>query len=165
MGFLGGSDGKEPACNVGDLGSIPGSGRSPGGGHGNPSQYSGLENPHGQRSLTGYSPRGWKESNTTEWLSKMTKHFDIVDYFFFLGVMSSLRFQDTSFPAFLPYFFAYSIPLQDLLLLSVILSLVFFRIQFLLSSHNTHSSWLQLPYVCWQLPSYAGNIQIYIPCL
>ena len=34
MGFLGGSDGKEPACNVGDLGSIPGLGRSPGGGLG-----------------------------------------------------------------------------------------------------------------------------------
>ena len=44
-GFPGGSDGKESACNVGDLGSIPGSGRSPGGGHGNPLQYSCLENP------------------------------------------------------------------------------------------------------------------------
>ena len=36
MGFLGGSDGKESACNAGDLGLIPGLGRSPGGGHGNP---------------------------------------------------------------------------------------------------------------------------------
>ena len=36
LGFPGGSDGKESACNVGDLGSIPGLGRSPGGGHGNP---------------------------------------------------------------------------------------------------------------------------------
>ena len=36
MGFPGGSDGKESTCNVGDLGSIPGLGRSPGGGHGNP---------------------------------------------------------------------------------------------------------------------------------
>ena len=36
MGFTGGSDGKESACNVGDLGSIPGLGRSPDGGHGNP---------------------------------------------------------------------------------------------------------------------------------
>ena len=35
-GFPGGSDGKESSCNVGDLGSIPGLGRSPGGGHGNP---------------------------------------------------------------------------------------------------------------------------------
>jgi len=45
MGFPGGSDGKESTCNVGDLDSIPGWGRSPGGGHGNPLQYSCLENP------------------------------------------------------------------------------------------------------------------------
>ena len=45
LGVPGGSVGKESACNVGDLGSIPGSGRSPGGGHGNPLQYSCLENP------------------------------------------------------------------------------------------------------------------------
>ena len=44
-GFPGGSDGKESACNAGDLGSIPGSGRSPGGGHGNPLQDPRLENP------------------------------------------------------------------------------------------------------------------------
>ena len=41
----GGSDGKEAACNAGDLGSIPGLGRSPGGGHGNPLSCSCLENP------------------------------------------------------------------------------------------------------------------------
>ena len=40
MGFPGGSDGKESACNVGDSGSISGSGRSPGEGNGNPLQYS-----------------------------------------------------------------------------------------------------------------------------
>ena len=40
MGFPGGSNGKESACNVGDRGLIPGWGRSPGGGHGNPLQYS-----------------------------------------------------------------------------------------------------------------------------
>ena len=51
IGFSGGSDGKESTCNVGDLGSSPGLGRRPGGGHGNPLQYSRLENPHGQRSL------------------------------------------------------------------------------------------------------------------
>ena len=61
-----GSDGKESTCNVGDLGSIPGLGRSLGGGHGNPLQYSCLENPHGQSSLEGYSPRGHKELDTTE---------------------------------------------------------------------------------------------------
>ena len=49
-GFPNGSDGKESTCNVGDLGSIPGLGRSPGGGHGNPLQNSCLENPHGQES-------------------------------------------------------------------------------------------------------------------
>ena len=45
MGFSGGSDSKEFACSAGDLGLIPGLGRSPGGGHGNPLQYSCLENP------------------------------------------------------------------------------------------------------------------------
>ena len=44
----------------------PGLGRSPGGGQGNPLQYSCLENLHGQRGLAGYSPRGCKESDTTE---------------------------------------------------------------------------------------------------
>ena len=44
MGFPGGSAGKESTCNAGDLGSIPGSGRSPGEGKGYPLQYSGLEN-------------------------------------------------------------------------------------------------------------------------
>ena len=67
-GFPGGSDSKESTCNVGDLGSIPGFGRSPGGGDGNPLQYSCLENLHGQRSLTGYSPWALKESDRTEWL-------------------------------------------------------------------------------------------------
>ena len=61
MGFPGGSDGKESACEVGDVGSTPGLERSPGGWHGNPLQYSCLENPHGQRSLAGYSPWGHKE--------------------------------------------------------------------------------------------------------
>ena len=44
-GFPGGSDGKASACNVGDQGSIPGSGRSPGEGNSNPLQHSCLENP------------------------------------------------------------------------------------------------------------------------
>ena len=44
-GFPGGSDGKDSVCNVGDLGSIPGLERSPGGGHGNPLQDSCLEHP------------------------------------------------------------------------------------------------------------------------
>ena len=64
---------KKSVCTVGDLGSIPGLGRSPGGGHSNPLQYSCLENPHGQRSLVGYSPWGHKESDTTEQLSTAQK--------------------------------------------------------------------------------------------
>ena len=44
LGFPCGSAGKESACNAGDLGSIPGLGRSPGEGKGYPLQYSGLEN-------------------------------------------------------------------------------------------------------------------------
>ena len=67
--FPGGSDGKESACNTGDLGSIPGLGRSPGRGNGTPLQYSCLENPHGQRSLGGPSPWGRKELDMTEQLS------------------------------------------------------------------------------------------------
>ena len=55
LGFPGASDGKESACSVGDLGLIPGLGKSPEEGPGNPLQYSRLENPHGQRSLAGYS--------------------------------------------------------------------------------------------------------------
>ena len=65
-GSPGGSDSKESACNAGDLGLIPGLARSPGGEHGNPLQHSCLENPHGQRSLAGYSSWGRKESDTTE---------------------------------------------------------------------------------------------------
>ena len=49
MGFPGGSDSKEFACNAEDLGSISGSGRSPGEGNGNPLQYSCLENPIDRR--------------------------------------------------------------------------------------------------------------------
>ena len=45
LGFPGGSDGKESACNAGELGLISGLGRSSGGGHGDPLQYSCLENP------------------------------------------------------------------------------------------------------------------------
>ena len=66
MGFSGGSDGKASACNAGDLGSIPGLGRSPGGVHGNPLQYSCLENPHGQRSWQAAVQWGCKELDTTE---------------------------------------------------------------------------------------------------
>ena len=56
------SDGKESACNAGDPGLIPGSGRSPGERNGYPLQYSCLRRSHGQRRLAGYSPWGHKES-------------------------------------------------------------------------------------------------------
>ena len=59
---------KKSTSNTGDLGFIPGWGRPPGGGHGNPLQYSCLKNPHGQRSLAGYSPWVCKQLNMTEWL-------------------------------------------------------------------------------------------------
>ena len=54
--FLGGSVGKESACNAGDLGLIPGSGRSPGERHGNPLQYSCLEKNPMDRGTASYSP-------------------------------------------------------------------------------------------------------------
>ena len=79
MGFSRGLDGKELTCNVGDLGSIPGLGRSPGGGHHNLLQCSCLENPHGQRSLAGYSPHSircdWETKNSTMSLGGDTKEW------------------------------------------------------------------------------------------
>ena len=63
LDFPRGSDGKVSVYNVGDLGSIPGSGRIPGEGNGKPLQYSCLENPtHGGA----WCPWGLKESDTTE---------------------------------------------------------------------------------------------------
>ena len=58
--------------HVRDTGSTPGSGRSHGGGHGNPLQYSCLENPHEQRNLAGCSSWGCKESDMTEQLNTHT---------------------------------------------------------------------------------------------
>ena len=64
-GFPSDSHSKESACNVGDLGSIPGLGRSLGEGNGNPPVFLPGEF-HGQRSLVGYSPLGPRELDTTE---------------------------------------------------------------------------------------------------
>ena len=58
--------GKESVCNAGDVVSIPGSGRSPGGGHGNSLQVFLPGESHRQRSLEGYSPWGCKELDMTE---------------------------------------------------------------------------------------------------
>ena len=81
MGFPGSSMGQEPAGNAGDTGdvsSIPGSGRSPGGGCSNPLQYSCLENPMDKRSLEGYSPWGHKESDTIEVIEQTCLHAEVV---------------------------------------------------------------------------------------
>ena len=66
MSFPGGSDGKDSACNAGSLGSIPGSGRPPREGNGNPLQYSCLENPTWTEVSGVDSPWGLKELDTTE---------------------------------------------------------------------------------------------------
>ena len=66
IGFPGGSEDKASACNAGDSGSIPGLGRSPGDRKWQPTPVFLPGESHGQRSLGGYSPRGHKESDTTE---------------------------------------------------------------------------------------------------
>ena len=63
---IGGSDGKKFAWNARDLGLIPGLGRSPGEGNGNPFLYSCLESSLDRRAWQSYSPWGHKESDTTE---------------------------------------------------------------------------------------------------
>ena len=68
-GLSGWLSGKEPACNAGaseDIGLIPGLGRSPGGGHGNPLLYSCLQNPMDRGALVGYSPWDCEELDMTE---------------------------------------------------------------------------------------------------
>ena len=84
MGFLHSSVGKDSICNAGDPGSIPGSGRSPGEGNGNPLQYSCLENSI-SRILAGYTP----------WTCKSLKNI-----FKFLETMLWIKTE----PHCLPYF-------------------------------------------------------------
>ena len=78
ISFPGDLDGKESACNEGDPGSIPASGRFPGEGNGNPLQYSCLENPM-DWTLVGCSPQGRKELDTTEQLT-LSFHFLSLHY-------------------------------------------------------------------------------------
>ena len=81
LGFPGGSDGKGSACNMGDLGLIPGSRRFLGEGNGYPFQYSCLENSMGQRSPVGYnSPWCCKESDTTERLTLFHYYSSFMDF-------------------------------------------------------------------------------------
>ena len=67
--FPSGSNGKESACNAGDLNLIPGSGRSPGEGNGNPLQYSFLENSMDRGAWQAIVHQSHKELDTTEWLT------------------------------------------------------------------------------------------------
>ena len=90
---------KNPPANAGDIrdvGSIPGSGISPGGGHGNPLPYFCLENPHGQRSLAGGGASSWgcKESDTTEATKHRHMHRDTwgsYEKYIFLSLSSSTQ--------------------------------------------------------------------------
>ena len=77
MGFPGGSDGKESACNAGDQGSIPGSGRSPGEGNGNPLEYScqiipWAEEPGGLQSMVSQRVRQDLATNTLTFMDIKT---------------------------------------------------------------------------------------------
>ena len=72
LGFPGGSDSKESVCNVGDLGLIPGLGRPPGEGNGNPFQYSCLENPMDGGAWRATVHGGCKELDKTEQLHSLT---------------------------------------------------------------------------------------------
>ena len=67
MGFPGDSDGKESACNAGDLGLISESGRFPRGGHGNPLQYSCLENPMNRGAVVHGVTKSWAISKKEEY--------------------------------------------------------------------------------------------------
>ena len=82
MAFPGGSEVKVSASNAGDLGSIPGLGRSPGEGNGNPLSVLLPGEFHGQRSLAGDSPWGHKESDRTE---RLHFHFHFQDLSHTLG--------------------------------------------------------------------------------
>ena len=80
LGFPCGSVGKESACNVGDLGSIPGLGRSPGEEKGYPLQYPGLEN-----SMDCIVHGGRKESDRTEWLSLSHQEIPLIVFTYFIA--------------------------------------------------------------------------------
>ena len=80
-GFPGVSQVKASAYNAGDLGLIPGLGRSPGERYGNPLQYSLPGKSHGRRSLVGYSPQGRRELDTTQRLHFIKREFSLKEKF------------------------------------------------------------------------------------
>ena len=96
--FPGSSAAKEFSCNVGDLGLIPGWGRSPGEGKGYPLQYSCLENPHGQSSLVGHSPWGHRVRQDRATKHSTARHCYIryfslnIGFFFLISPPSIYRF-------------------------------------------------------------------------
>ena len=90
LGFPSSSNGKESTCNVGDLGSIPGLGRSPGGGHGKPLQYPCLENSYGQEPGGLHSMDSQRVGH--DWATKHTVQATIY--------RQSLSFSNTSLPSF-----------------------------------------------------------------
>ena len=94
LGFPGGSGVKNLAASAGDVSLTPGSGRSAGGGNGNPLQDSclGTPNPNGQRSLAGYSPWCHKESDTTWRLHNRNNPFSFT--FFLFESSLSISFLD-----------------------------------------------------------------------
>ena len=107
-----GLSGEEFTCDAedtGDEGSIPGSGRSPGGGHGNPLQYSCLENPM-DKEPGGYSPQDCKDSDKTEvtehaWTHSFSQWFH---HFTFPATLHKGSNFSTSLPTHVLLFFCYS---------------------------------------------------------
>ena len=132
--------GKESTCNAGDLASIPGLQRSPGGGHCNPFQYSCLENPHGQRSLAGYSPWCRKELDTTEWLSSSRgSKLSSLDLCFVISVCLLGPYSEV--------FLFFSFFLLDILLFHSRIITLFFLIIFFFSAVISRLGYLMLVFV------------------
>ena len=80
VGFPGGSDGKESTCNMGDLGSVPGLGRSPGRGHGNPPPYPCLENPMDRGAWQAAVQMVTQSRTRLKWLSSSSNNTQNTSY-------------------------------------------------------------------------------------
>ena len=102
MGFPGGSDGKEFACKMGDLGLIPGLGRSLGRGHGNPLQYSCLENPMDRETWWATVHSVAKSTTQLKRLSTLQAQDIVENKVWTKGGVSSLFLPPAVLPAFLP---------------------------------------------------------------